>query len=68
LWIGEDINQVQKEEGNETVTNFHGLKMRAWDRQKCGPALAMCVEAPFCLDFLFLFHLRKKKEEKKENV
>jgi hypothetical protein len=26
-------------------------------------AFGMCVEAFFCLDFLFLFHLRKKKEE-----
>jgi hypothetical protein len=29
-------------------------------------AFGMRVEAFFCLDFLFLFHLRKKKEEKKE--
>jgi hypothetical protein len=36
---------------------------RAWDRQKCGPALAVSVEALFCLDFLFLFHLRKKKKK-----
>ena len=27
-------------------------------------AFGMCVEAFFCLDFLFLFHLRKKKAEK----
>jgi hypothetical protein len=45
---------------------------RALDRQSryigSGPALAKSVEAPFCLDFLFLFHLRKKKEENKEDV
>ena len=29
--------------------------------------VGMCVEAPFCLAFLFLFQQWKKKEEKKEN-
>jgi hypothetical protein len=38
---------------------------RAWDRQKCGPALALSAEAPFCLAFLFLFQQWKKKKEKK---
>jgi hypothetical protein len=28
-------------------------------------SLGLWVEAFFCLDFLFLFHLRKKKAEKK---
>jgi hypothetical protein len=28
-------------------------------------SLGLWVEAFFCLDFLFLFHLRKKKTEKK---
>ena len=37
---------------------------RALARQKCGSALALSVEASFCLAFLFLFQQWKKKEEK----
>jgi hypothetical protein len=38
------------------------------ERQKCGPALALRAEAPFCLDFLFLFHQLEKERRKKENA
>jgi hypothetical protein len=37
-------------------------------RQKSEPAFALCIAAFLCLDFLFLFHLSKKKVEKKKNL
>jgi len=41
---------------------------RALARQKCGPAMALWAEAPFCLAFLFLFQQWKKKEEKRRMI
>jgi hypothetical protein len=36
------------------------VRWRALDRQKCGPALAVSVEALFCLAFLHTFSAMEK--------
>jgi hypothetical protein len=49
------------------LTYYIPLAMRVESAKKRASS-SLCVEAFFCLDFLFLFHLRKKKEERLSKV